>query len=231
MMREERIGGQRLILGDSRSVLPDLGRFDVVLTDPVWPNCPPESVAGWDRPYELWAEICAAIQSPLRIVVVMRCDSDPRFLSAIPAAYPFFRSIQLPYVIPGYIGRVLGGDETAYWFGPAIAVAPGRRLVPGRGPSVQPGGRKANGHPMARAQAHFDWLAAWCADAGETIVDPYMGSGTTLVACQRLGIRGTGIEIDPLHFDNACRRVDEAARQPDLLVEPPPRFVQIGADL
>ena len=41
---------------------------------------------------------------------------------------------------------------------------------------------------------------------------------TTLVACQRMGRHGTGIEIDPDYFDVACRRVDEAARQPDLLI-------------
>ena len=47
-----------------------------------------------------------------------------------------------------------------------------------------------------------------------------MGSGTTLVACQRLGRMGTGVEIDPEYFEVACRRVDEATRQPDLFVAP-----------
>jgi DNA modification methylase len=66
---------------------------------------------------------------------------------------------------------------------------------------------------------------------GDTILDPFMGSGTTLVACQRLGRQGTGIELDPEYFDIACRRVDEAARQPDLFREPPPKPVQTGMDL
>ena len=51
-----------------------------------------------------------------------------------------------------------------------------------------------------------------------------MGSGTTLVACARLGRKGRkgiGIEIDPDYFDIACKRVDEAYRQPDLFIEPP----------
>ena len=54
---------------------------------------------------------------------------------------------------------------------------------------------------------------------GETILDPFMGSGTTLVACQRMGRHGTGIELDPDYFDIACRRVEEAARQPDMFIQ------------
>ncbi len=67
----------------------------------------------------------------------------------------------------------------------------------------------------------------------ETILDPFMGSGTTLVACQRLGRQGTGIELDPGYFETACRRVDEAARQPDLLIPETrgPAPVQEGFDL
>ena len=56
---------------------------------------------------------------------------------------------------------------------------------------------------------------------GQTILDPFMGSGTTLVACQRLGRHGIGIELDPEYFDIACRRVDQATRQNDLFIAPP----------
>ena len=58
-----------------------------------------------------------------------------------------------------------------------------------------------------------------------------MGSGTTLVACQKLGRSGIGIEIDPDYFDIACKRVEEAARQPDLFIEPPKKPEQQGMDL
>jgi len=54
------------------------------------------------------------------------------------------------------------------------------------------------------------------------VCDPFMGSGTTLVACQKLGRVGIGIELDQKHFATACRRVDEAARQPDLFIAPKP---------
>ena len=46
-----------------------------------------------------------------------------------------------------------------------------------------------------------------------------------------MGRNGTGIEIDPDYFAIACKRVDEAARQPDLFVAPEPAPVQQGMDL
>lgn len=44
------------------------------------------------------------------------------------------------------------------------------------------------------------------------IFDPFMGSGTTGVACARLGREFIGIEKDPVHFETACRRIADAAR-------------------
>lgn len=67
--------------------------------------------------------------------------------------------------------------------------------------------------------------------APETVLDPFMGSGTTLVACAKLGRKGIGIELDPDYFDIACRRVEEAYRQPDLFVEPPKPAEQTGWDI
>ena len=58
-----------------------------------------------------------------------------------------------------------------------------------------------------------------------------MGSGTTLVACAKLGRKGIGIELDPEYFDIACKRVEEAYAQPDLFVAPPPTPTQRGFDL
>ena len=63
------------------------------------------------------------------------------------------------------------------------------------------------------------------------ILDPFMGSGTTLVACQNLDRNGIGIELDPDYFKIACKRVDEATRQPRLFSEPTPKPTQEGFDL
>lgn len=55
----------------------------------------------------------------------------------------------------------------------------------------------------------------------ETILDPFMGSGTTGVACAKLGRKFVGIEIEPKYFDIACKRIDDAYSQGDLFVEAP----------
>ncbi len=55
----------------------------------------------------------------------------------------------------------------------------------------------------------------------ETILDPFMGSGTTGVACARLGRKFIGIEIEERYFDIACRRIEAAYDQPDMFIEPP----------
>lgn len=57
---------------------------------------------------------------------------------------------------------------------------------------------------------------------GELVADPFMGSGTYGVASIRLGRRFVGIEADPRHFDIACRRIEDASKQADLFIEPPP---------
>lgn len=57
--------------------------------------------------------------------------------------------------------------------------------------------------------------------ASTSILDPFMGSGTTGVAAVKLGRRFTGIEIDPGYFNIACRRVEAALREPDFFIEPP----------
>lgn len=67
--------------------------------------------------------------------------------------------------------------------------------------------RKPN-HPAEKPVALLEYLLK--AAAKNTVLDVFMGSGTTLVACERLGLKGTGIEINEKYFDVACRRVEEA---------------------
>ena len=53
-----------------------------------------------------------------------------------------------------------------------------------------------------------------------------MGSGTTGVACVKLGRKFIGIELEPKYFDIACKRIEEAYRQPDMFIEPPKKAEQ-----
>lgn len=65
----------------------------------------------------------------------------------------------------------------------------------------------------------------------KSCLDPFMGSGTTLVACAKMGRKGIGIELDPQYFDIACRRVEEAYRQPDMFIERSKPSIQEALDL
>lgn len=54
---------------------------------------------------------------------------------------------------------------------------------------------------------------------GQTILDPFMGSGSTGVACLQTGRRFIGVELDSRYFDAACCRIEEAQRQPDMFID------------
>jgi len=63
-------------------------------------------------------------------------------------------------------------------------------------------------HPTQKPVA----IMTWCMErakvpVGATVLDPYMGSGTTGIACIRTGRKFIGIEKDPAHFETACRRI------------------------
>lgn len=61
---------------------------------------------------------------------------------------------------------------------------------------------------------------------GETVLDPFMGSGTTGVACAKLGRKFIGIELEEKYFDIAVKRIEDAYKQPDLFVDPPKAQIQ-----
>lgn len=76
-------------------------------------------------------------------------------------------------------------------------------------------------------------LMRWCIeqfDYKHTILDPFMGSGTTGVAAVKLGRKFIGIEIEPKYFDIACRRISEALKQPDMFIERPTPAKQLDWD-
>jgi site-specific DNA-methyltransferase (adenine-specific) len=80
-------------------------------------------------------------------------------------------------------------------------------------------------HPTQKPEQLLLWQIKLTTDAGQTILDPFAGSGTTGVAAMRLNRKFIGIEIEPSYFDIACRRIEEAQRQKDLFIhaaEPAP---------
>ena len=77
------------------------------------------------------------------------------------------------------------------------------------------------GHPTQKPLA----VMAWCLEqfhCANTILDPFMGSGTTGVACAQLGRKFIGIEIERKYFDIACERIEAAYAQGQLFEAPAP---------
>lgn len=81
-------------------------------------------------------------------------------------------------------------------------------------------------HPAIFPTALPHFLAEAFSDAGETILDPFMGSGTTGVACVKLGRKFIGIEIHEPYFDIACKRIQAAVNEPRLPMLDQPHFKQ-----
>lgn len=80
-------------------------------------------------------------------------------------------------------------------------------------------------HPTQKPLGVMRWCLNHVPNA-ETILDPFMGSGTTGVACVQLGRKFIGIEQDPDYFQIACERIEEAYKQPRLFDEPKPNPIQ-----
>lgn len=202
-------GGIQIWLGDCREILPTLQGVDSVITDPVWPNCPEGLLVGCGDPKGLFLSALELLPAARRLVVVLRSDSDPRFLSAVGDVWPFVCVQAMSYAVPMYLGRVLGGTELAYCFGEPVPSSKGRKVVPMWGPKAQPGARPANGHPCSRAPIHQRWLVNWWSEPGETVLDPFGGSGTTMRACKDLGRKGVMIEIEERYCEIAAKRLGQ----------------------
>ena len=214
-MKIEIIGNATLYQGDCLEILPTLTCVDAIITDPVWPNA---SVFDVHDPQALLSDCLKAAPHAARLIVHLGVDSDPRFLAAVPSAWAFLRVCWLRYARPSYKGRLLNGSEVAYVFGrpPAPGYCDGKLLMPGES---QTEGEHTNtqstpreiGHPCPRRLQHVDWLVRNF--GGDMVLDPFMGSGTTGVACMNLGRKFIGIEIDANYFEIACRRIEDAQRQ------------------
>jgi site-specific DNA-methyltransferase (adenine-specific)/modification methylase len=229
IIREERIGGQRLILGDCREIIGDL-TFDAVCTDPpygiaesgkknasrrglapprdygdfAWDNARADLSILPDCPRIIWGGNYYPLPPAPRWLVWDKENSGDfadgeMAWCSVPGAMRIFRWQWNGFIRKGEM------DKTR---NPVFRV-----------------------HPTQKPVALMEWCLGFLPNA-QTILDPFMGSGTTLIACERLARNGTGIELDPDYFDMACKRVDEATRQPDLLIAPPkPQTLQQGFDL
>lgn len=103
-----------------------------------------------------------------------------------------------------------------------IAVMHSRRTKPAwngggeRGLWRCPRNKEDTGHPTAKPVRLMERLVTLFTNPGQVVLDPYMGSGTTGIACSNFGRKFIGIELERKYFDMACERIARAYSQRSL---------------
>lgn len=81
------------------------------------------------------------------------------------------------------------------------------------------GDNRYGGHPTEKPVKLMAEIIRDFTNENETVFDPFMGSGTTGVACVKINRKFIGIELNEKYFDLSCKRIEEAYNQPDMFVE------------
>lgn len=84
------------------------------------------------------------------------------------------------------------------------------------------------GHPTQKPLRVMAWSIEQAGPTIATILDPFMGSGTTGVAAIQLGRKFVGIERDERYFETACKRIEQAVAQGQLFAPEVPKQEQVG---
>jgi site-specific DNA-methyltransferase (adenine-specific) len=220
--RVETIGDCTLHLGDCREILPTLGRVDAVVTDPPYGmkrhgryqrGALSTSGTAYRSKTKMFAETIEGDSEPF----------DPSFLmgvaekSIIWGANHFARHLPVGTTLV-WLKRLDSGFGTFMSDAEVAWMSGGHGVYCRRDISLQ--GEHERDHPTPKPLG----IMKWCLEklpSARTILDPFMGSGTTGVACAKLGRKFIGVEIDEGYFNVACLRIAAAYAQPDLFVEPP----------
>ena len=223
--RKEVIGNQTLYLGDCLEVMPLLGRVDAVVTDPPY-GIGESAGKAKTRTSGLTAKVNGAHKYQRDYGDKNWDDKTADEAVAMAIAISRHQVIfggnyyDLPPTSCWLVWDKLNGetdfaDCELAWTNLPKAV---RRLQLLWNGCMRVERHIPRQHPTQKPVAVMEWCINHLPPSAQTILDPFAGSGTTLVACQRMGRHGIGIERDPDYFEIMCRRVDEAARQPDLLI-------------
>ncbi len=239
--RSETIGDCTLYLGDCRDVLPTLGPVDHVISDPPYEAVmqkrwgvlsaqAPSShvqhaVLGFDAIDDIREDVAAAITTASNGWAILFCMAEGvrAWRDAIEATGARYKRAMVwikPDAMPQFNGQGPSvGHEmmVAAWCGAGHSRWNGGGK-PGTFTFVKntPGAE----HPTQKPLPLMQELVSLFSFPGETVCDPFTGSGTTGVACANLGRSFIGIERDPKWFDLACRRIEAAYKQPRLFAEP-----------
>ncbi len=220
--RVEVIGDCIMIQGDCLEVMPQIGKVDAVVTDPPY---------GIGFPYNSHNDSPENLQLLVDgLMPIARAKSSRVVIT--PGNTNVFR-----YPPADWIGAWTWDTTTArgFWgwsqWQPILLyghdVWPGTNSKGGllksdrihfSGGEAKISQAEGQGHTCPKPIAFMKKLIARFSLPDETILDPFMGSGTTGVACVKTGRSFIGIELDPDYFEIACKRVREAYAQPDFFV-------------
>jgi site-specific DNA-methyltransferase (adenine-specific)/modification methylase len=236
-MKKEIIGDATLYLGDCREILPTLQRVDAVITDPPYGIAESsKKIAGRQRK-DTWKSKQVADQVDYGQFDWDQSPIDGALLDAVLQAgkiaiifggnyYPMPPS-SCWLIWDKQNGATDFADCELAWTNLPKAVRIFRHLWNGM---LRAGEEKGvqRVHPTQKPVAVMQWCIEQ-AGMPETIIDPFMGSGTTGVAATRLGRSFTGIEREPKYFEIACKRIEDAQRQVSLFDAPAPaKHEQMG---
>lgn len=211
-MEKQEIGNATLYLGDCAEILPTLGQFDAVVTDP---------------PYGIGeARKNNASRGKLAIAKdygVSDWDDKPITKESV----DLLRNISNWQIIFGgnYFelppakcwliwdkenGASDFADAELAWTNLDKAVRLKRYMWNGM---LRANKEPRGDHPTQKPVGIMEWVISHLPNDVKTIIDPYMGSGTTGVACMKMEKTFVGIERERKYFDIACKRIEDAQRQ------------------
>ena len=222
------IGNAELWHGDCREVLPSFPtclRVCSLITDPPYGvelgstkgsgdahGLALEAYEGYEDTYENYVkQIVPALK-----LAMQRCDRAAIFIGPHIHELPKFDALGGVYCSAA-TGRHQWGFKN---FLPVLFYGTYPDLHKGaQYPTVIASNEKAekNGHPVPKPVGWMRWLVALTTRRGESVLDPFMGSGTTGVAAVEQGRPFVGIERERKYFDIACERISRAQAQGTLL--------------
>ncbi len=229
------IGDCTLYRGDCVEIMPLLGEFDAVITDPPYGT---QGTRGYGRK-------CKVIKGDLDTECFRALA---QYLSSNEMnAWAFIFNSPKRACEVGHIFSKFPQYGQLVWDKKIPALGAGIRHMHelvnvhriGRVDTLKTGlgmfrhVHSASIHPHSKPIELMKWCVQFLPENTQTVFDPFMGSGTTGVACVKLGRKFTGIELDAEYFDIACERIRKAYEQPDMFVAPPvkPMAIQEGFDL
>jgi len=212
---KEVIGNATLYLGDCLEILPTLGKVEAVVTDPPY-GIGFKYETHNDTPKNYEDLLLPAIRECVNLTdgpqmwwqSMKNCH---RWHEWFPEGWRIFAAAKGFYQIRGIEMQYAWDPVICFGWGATKSKESIRDWHVSNIPNFG-GGRESIAHPCPRPLPQVEYVVSGL-HFYSTILDPFMGSGTTAIASCDLGHKFIGIEIDPTYFDVACARIERAQKQ------------------